>query len=43
MASAGADYRTNAVTQITWGLTYIKGSYGSPCSAWAHSQAVNWY
>ena len=43
MATAGADYRTNPATQITWGLTYIKASYGSPCSAWAHSQAVNWY
>jgi hypothetical protein len=43
MATAGADYRTNPATQIRWGLTYIKASYGSPCSAWAHSQAVNWY
>jgi hypothetical protein len=43
MATAGADYRTNPATQIRWGLTYIKSSYGSPCSAWAHSQAVNWY
>ena len=43
MASAGADYRTNPATQIKWGLQYIKDSYGSPCSAWAHSQAVNWY
>ena len=43
MASVGADYRTNPVTQITWGLQYIKSSYGSPCSAWGHSQATNWY
>ncbi|GAA3685574.1 hypothetical protein FB459_1967 [Yimella lutea] len=43
MASAGADWRTNPATQITWGLTYIKGRYGSPCGAWAHSEAVNWY
>lgn len=43
MATVAADYRTNPVTQITWGLRYIKGSYGSPCSAWAHSQAANWY
>jgi len=43
MATAGADYRTNPATQIAWGLTYIKASYGNPCSAWAHSQSVNWY
>jgi uncharacterized protein YabE (DUF348 family) len=43
MASAGADWQTNAATQITWGLNYISGVYGTPCSAWAHSQATNWY
>jgi len=43
MATAGADWRTNAATQISWGLDYIKRAYGSPCAAWSHSQAVNWY
>lgn len=43
MASAGADWATNATTQIRWGLGYIAGSYGSPCAAWAHSVAMNWY
>lgn len=43
MASAGADWRTNPATQITWGLGYIADRYGSPCSAWAHSRAHNWY
>ncbi|QCB95430.1 ubiquitin-like domain-containing protein [Cellulomonas shaoxiangyii] len=43
MASAGADWRTNPATQITWGLGYIAGRYGNPCGAWAHSQAKNWY
>ena len=43
MASAGADWRTNPVTQINWGIGYIKGRYGTPCSAWAHSNAVGWY
>lgn len=43
MASAGADWQTNATTQIRWGLDYIQRAYGSPCSAWGHSQAVNWY
>ncbi|MCU1413146.1 MAG: secreted protein [Microbacteriaceae bacterium] len=43
MASAGPDWQTNATTQITWGLGYIDGRYGSPCAAWAHSEASNWY
>jgi len=43
MASAGSDWQTNPVTQIKWGLQYIANVYGTPCSAWGHSQAVNWY
>lgn len=43
MASAGADWRTNAATQIEWGLSYIADRYGAPCGAWAHSEDVNWY
>jgi hypothetical protein len=43
MASAGSDWATNPVTQITWGLGYIQDRYGSPCSAWGHSQSHNWY
>lgn len=43
MASAGGDWATNPATQIRWGLSYIANRYGTPCSAWAHSQAVNWY
>ncbi len=43
MASAGADWRTSAATQIRWGLSYIRGVYGSPRAAWAHSQAQGWY
>ena len=43
MASAGADWQTSATTQITWGLGYIAGRYGTPTAAWAHSQAYNWY
>jgi hypothetical protein len=43
MATAGADWSTNAATQIKWGLGYIARSYGSPCAAWAHSEASNWY
>lgn len=43
MASAGSDWQTNATTQIKWGLGYIKGRYGTPCGAWAHSQRTGWY
>jgi len=34
MASAGADWQTDATTQIRWGLGYIKSVYGTPCGAW---------
>ena len=43
MASAGSDWRTNPVTQVRWGLGYIESRYGTPCAAWRHSQANNWY
>ncbi|KFF59267.1 hypothetical protein JF66_12660 [Cryobacterium sp. MLB-32] len=43
MGSAGPDWETNAGTQIEWGLGYIVGRYGSPCGAWAKSQASGWY
>ncbi|MET0296613.1 MAG: phospholipase [Microbacterium sp.] len=43
MAASGADWQTNAATQVSWGLDYIARAYGAPCSAWGHSQATNWY
>lgn len=43
MATAGADWRTNPATQITWGLGYIAGRYGTPCGAWGHSERTGWY
>ena len=43
MASAGADWQTNPATQITWGLGYISGRYGTPCGAWNSFQAKGWY
>ena len=43
MASAGADWASNPATQITWGLGYVAGRYGTPCTAWGHSQAKGWY
>jgi hypothetical protein len=45
MAAAGADWRTNPATQITWGLDYIAGRYGTPSAALAAWLARNphWY
>jgi hypothetical protein len=43
MAVVGPDYLTDAATQITWGLGYVKGRYGTPCGAWSSFQAKGWY
>jgi hypothetical protein len=43
MASAGADWRNNAMTQIAWGLAYVGSRYGDPCKAWGFWQAHHWY
>jgi hypothetical protein len=43
MATAGPNWRSNARTQIRWGLRYIRGTYGSPRRAWAHEVAYGWY
>jgi hypothetical protein len=36
MASAGSDWKASPVTQIKWGLAYIRDTYGSP------SQVPGW-
>lgn len=45
MASMGSDYLTNPVTQIRWGLQYIKSSYSTPCNAWNtwEGRSPHWY
>ncbi|GAA4472201.1 lytic transglycosylase domain-containing protein [Phytohabitans houttuyneae] len=43
MAAAGADWQTNPVTQIRWGLDYIKKRYDDPCGAWQHSEETGSY
>jgi hypothetical protein len=43
MAVFGADYLTNPVTQIRWGLDYIAKRYSTPCGAWNFWQANHWY
>lgn len=39
--SAGG--QSDPETQIRWGLKYIKGRYGKPSAAWAHSERTGWY
>jgi hypothetical protein len=43
MASAGPNWRTDARTQIKWGLGYIKSRYGSPGKANNFQASHNWY
>lgn len=47
MAAAGADWKTNGVTQVKWGLSYISSQpdYRNPCGAWAkwQSRSPHWY
>ncbi len=43
MASAGPDYRTNARTQILWGMRYIRDAYVTPYRAWLHEMHDSWY
>nr|WP_205808563.1 lytic transglycosylase domain-containing protein [Micromonospora sp. HNM0581] len=43
MSSVADDWETNPVTQIKWGLGYIKGRYSTPCAAWNHSQSNGYY
>lgn len=43
MASAGPNWYTNPVTQIQWGLKYIKGRYGTPCQALNAWFDKGWY
>lgn len=38
MVSAGPLWRTDAATQIRWGLSYARARYGSECAAWAYWQ-----
>ncbi|KFI91241.1 CHAP domain protein [Bifidobacterium saguini DSM 23967] len=45
MASSGQDWKTNAATQIDWGLQYIQQRYQTPCGAWGvwQSRSPHWY
>jgi len=41
--SIGSDWRTNPITQMTWGLKYIKVRYQSPCRALSTFYRINMY
>ena len=43
MEVVGTDWRTNPVTQITWGLKYISERYETPCKAWSKFKRSRWY
>lgn len=43
MASAGADWKTNPITQVRWGIKYVNGRYGSACGAWSFFRSNGWY
>jgi len=43
MEIVGTDWRTNPVTQITWGLKYIEERYETPCKAWSKFKRSRWY
>ena len=43
MASVGSDWRTNPITQIRWGVSYIASKYGTPCVALSHSNSYGYY
>jgi resuscitation-promoting factor RpfB len=34
---------SSATAQISWGLSYIDATYGSPSAAWAHEESAGWY
>lgn len=43
MAKYGADWRTNATTQLRFMIAYVNGRYGSACQALRHARTTGWY
>lgn len=43
MASAGADYLTNPVTQLRWCSSYAQSRYGGWANAWSAWQSKHWW
>lgn len=42
-ATVGGSKTSDPTQQSVLGMKYIQGRYGSPCGAWAHEVANNWY
>jgi peptidoglycan hydrolase-like protein with peptidoglycan-binding domain len=40
---SSSQYLGSAQVQVKVGARYIDGRYGTPCSAWGHSQRTGWY
>ena len=38
-----SDWRTDPLTQVRWGLRYIRGRYGTPCHALHFQLRRGWY
>jgi len=43
MEIVSSDWRKNPVTQIKWGLSYIKARYGTPCKAYYKKRHRGYY
>jgi hypothetical protein len=43
MSTYGADWQDDPVTQIQWGLAYIRQSHATPCGAWSTFRSKGWY
>lgn len=43
MARFGSNWRYSPLTQVRWGLWYVKDRYGSACKALAFFKAHGWY
>jgi len=43
MEVISTDWRTNPVTQIKWGLAYIKARYSTPCKALQKKHRSHYY
>jgi hypothetical protein len=43
MATAGADWRDNAETQVIWMIGYVKNRYGGPTQAYVFWRANGYY
>ncbi len=43
MRAFGSNWRYSPLTQVKWGLWYVKDRYGSACGAWAFWRQNGWY